>query len=81
MGSILSRKEPSEKPGAIHLQSLPISGALMFPNYRDYDLAPDGNRFVMIVPEDREQVGRPPQLRVEVVLNWTEELKQRVPTR
>jgi hypothetical protein len=47
---------------------------------RTYDVAPDGQRFIMV--KDMESPERPatPQQLV-VVLNWTEELKQRVPTR
>jgi Tol biopolymer transport system component len=44
---------------------------LTIPNY---DVSPDGERFVMI--KDESSSGR-----LNVVLNWTEELKQRVPTR
>jgi hypothetical protein len=40
----------------------------------NYDVAPDGERFVMV----REAPG---SSRLTLVLNWTEELKQRVPTR
>jgi len=40
---------------------------------RTYDVAPDGHRFLMIKPAP------PPD--IAVVLNWSEELKQRVPTR
>jgi hypothetical protein len=40
----------------------------------DYDLAPDG-RFLMVKRSAEEQP------RLHVVLNWQEELKQRVPTR
>jgi len=41
-----------------------------------YDVTPDGQRFVMI--QEGEQDSAPPQ--INVVLNWFEELKQRVPT-
>jgi Tol biopolymer transport system component len=41
---------------------------------RNYDVTPDGQRFVMIHPEERSA---PAQL--HVVLNWTEELKRLVP--
>ena len=41
-----------------------------------YDVSPDGDRFVMIQPV--EGVGGMSQ--INVVLNWFEELKQRVPT-
>ena len=43
-------------------------------NFADYDVAPDG-RFFAIRNEDSEQ----PQ--AYVVVNWIEELKQRVPTK
>jgi Tol biopolymer transport system component len=40
----------------------------------DYDVSPDGQRFLMLKPE--AGYGR-----LNVVLNWQEELKQRVPTK
>ncbi len=42
----------------------------------NYDVTPDGQRFVMVKPS--EQQGAATQ--INVVLNWFEELKQRVPT-
>src|SRR5262249_50597850 len=42
-----------------------------------YDVAPDGQRFLFITPPDEATADQP----ITVVLNWTEELKQRVPTR
>jgi Tol biopolymer transport system component len=45
-----------------------------FPNY---DVAPDGQRFLMLEPI--ESAGTAPT-QVNVVLNWFEELKRRVPT-
>jgi len=41
----------------------------------NYDITPDGKRFIMIKPEEGSE---PTQ--VNVVLNWFEELKRRVPT-
>ena len=41
--------------------------------YDDYDVTADGQRFVMF-PSSEDGAGR-----VTVVLNWTEELKARVP--
>jgi hypothetical protein len=46
-----------------------------FPNY---DVAPDGQRFLMLKPS--EQTASAPT-QINVVLNWTEELKRLVPTR
>jgi eukaryotic-like serine/threonine-protein kinase len=48
--------------------------AATFPNY---DVSPDGQRFLMIKPSEQEQAA-PTQ--INVVLNWFEELKRRVPT-
>ncbi|MDA2928116.1 protein kinase, partial [Acidobacteria bacterium AH-259-G07] len=45
--------------------------------YRDYDIAPDGQRFLMI--KEGVQTGETRQ-EIIVVLNWFEELKRLVPT-
>jgi Tol biopolymer transport system component len=42
----------------------------------DYDVSPDGQRFLMLKPSEEEAA--PTQ--INVVLNWFEELKQKVPT-
>jgi serine/threonine protein kinase/Tol biopolymer transport system component len=44
----------------------------------DYDVSPDGQRFLMLKPNDQTQSA---QTQINVVLNWFEELKRRVPTR
>jgi serine/threonine protein kinase/Tol biopolymer transport system component len=41
-----------------------------------YDVSPDGQRFLMLKPSEQTQAG-PTQ--INVVLNWFEELKQKVP--
>jgi len=43
----------------------------------NYDVSPDGQRFLMIKPTEQAQAA-PTQ--INVVLNWFEELKQKVPT-
>jgi len=43
----------------------------------NYDVSPDGRRFLMLKPTAQEQAA-PTQ--INVVLNWFEELKQKVPT-
>jgi len=43
----------------------------------NYDVSPDGQRFLMLKPSEQE-VAAPTQ--INVVLNWFEELKRRVPT-
>ncbi len=42
----------------------------------NYDVAPDGRRFVMIKESEQESAS----VQINVVLNWFEELKRRVPT-
>jgi Tol biopolymer transport system component/predicted Ser/Thr protein kinase len=44
---------------------------------QNYDVSPDGQRFLMIKPFEQAQAG-PTQ--INVVLNWFEELKQKAPT-
>jgi len=41
----------------------------------DYDVSPDGQRFLMLKPSAEQTPGQ-----INVVLNWPEELKQKVPT-
>jgi serine/threonine-protein kinase len=53
-------------------QYVPTPGT--FPNY---DVSPDGQRFLMLKPSESAEAA-PTQ--INVVLNWFEELKQKVPT-
>jgi hypothetical protein len=52
----------------------------MYQSYRDFDVTPNGDKFVVIVAEQKDaKAGAPaPALRIDVVLNWFEELKARV---
>jgi hypothetical protein len=43
----------------------------------NYDVSPDGQRFLMVKSSEQEAAA-PTQ--INVVLNWFEELKQKVPT-
>jgi serine/threonine protein kinase/Tol biopolymer transport system component len=43
----------------------------------NYDVSPDGQRFLMLRPSEQTQTA---QTQINVVLNWFEELKQKVPT-
>ncbi len=47
----------------------------LFEGCHDYDVAPDGQRFLMIKPDPAESG----PAHVKVVLNWFEEVKRRVP--
>lgn len=46
------------------------------PRMRNYDLRPDGQRFLMV----KQAVEEPPRNQIHVVVNWAEELKRLVPT-
>jgi serine/threonine-protein kinase len=51
---------------------------------RTYDITPDGQRFVGVIDPLQVQAAAPAApapKQIQVVLNWLEELKQRVPTR
>ena len=60
-------------------QTLPIEGFTVVAYYRDYDLTPDGERFVMVFPADRTEGDESSRPQINVVLNWTKELLERVP--
>jgi hypothetical protein len=49
------------------------------PNYfQNYDVSSDGQRFLMLKPVEQAQAA---PREIDVVLNWFEELKQKVPVR
>jgi Tol biopolymer transport system component len=52
-------------------QYMPAAGAYSYP-FPNYDVSPDGQRFLMITKESKPQIN--------VVLNWFEELKRRAPS-
>jgi hypothetical protein len=63
---------------------IPIPGAILGGNGRNYDITPDGKQFVVVVPPPNapgeSQTRRAPQ-QINVVLNWFTELQQRVPVK
>ncbi len=59
---------------------IPIERAILGGNGRYYDMTPDGKQFLVVMPPGAQgEAARPPAERINVVLNWLEELKQRVP--
>ena len=48
---------------------------------RNNDITPDGKRFLGVVPAGQTAFGAPATAQIQVVLNWFEELKARVPTK
>jgi WD40 repeat protein len=55
------------------------ANTLMYQGYRDYDVTPNGDKFVIIVSEQKDaKASAPaPAPRIDVVLSWFEELKAR----
>ncbi len=47
--------------------------------HRDYDIAPDAERFLMSFSADQTESSEPDVPQINIVLNWFEELKERVP--
>jgi serine/threonine-protein kinase len=60
-------------------QTLPVEGFNVVASYRDYDISPDGERLLMVFPADQPDSGDPSRPQINIVLNWFEELKERVP--
>lgn len=48
---------------------------------RSYDITPDGKRIVGAIDASQTQSGTPAAPQFQVVLNWFDELKQRVPVK
>ena len=60
-------------------QTLPIEGFTVMSSYRGYDITPDGERLVMVFPADQTGDASPPQ--INLILNWFQELTERVPVK
>ncbi len=72
------RNEPTfeaETPTVLFEGSYSYGRANLTPQY---DVSPDGQRFVMI--KESSDQGEKPLTQINVVLNWFEELKRLVPT-
>src|SRR5262245_22913915 len=67
---------PETEPAGAGLPFTPIP----FPE-RQYDITPDGKRFIGVVAAGESQAGTPGAPQIQDVLNWIEELKQRVPVK
>jgi hypothetical protein len=54
-------------------RTLPLEGFIVVSFYRDYDITPDGEKLLMMFPEDATESSGPPPQRIHIVLNWLEE--------
>ena len=62
---------------------LPIEGAIHPLAQRNYDVTPDGKQLIVVLPAQAAQSdpSRRASEQINVVLNWTEELKARAPVK
>jgi Tol biopolymer transport system component len=74
--SVSIHTQPSftfENPVALPITSFSTAGRL-----RNWDIAPDGKQFIGVIFAGQATSGTAPALQIQVVLNWFEELKQRM---
>jgi len=73
-----SRGDATQPSFAVGNRRLVFEGQYQLPPgaFPRYDVSPDGQRFLMLKPIEQAQA---PPTRINVVLNWFEELKRRVP--
>jgi TolB protein len=60
-------------------QTLPIERFNVVGYYRDYDLSANGEQLVLVFPADLDLTGQEASPRFNIVQNWFEEVKARVP--
>ena len=59
---------------------LPITGTIHdFGGPRNFDITPNGKQFLVVIPAAQSETNQQASLQINVVLNWLEELKRRVP--
>jgi hypothetical protein len=60
-------------------QQVPIGDFLSFGFYRRFDVMPDCERFLVVLSAEQTGTVQAPRSQLHVVLNWFEELKERIP--
>jgi hypothetical protein len=81
--------EPTFKRGnpKVLFKGMYFSYTLLTVTITPWDISPDGKKFLMIKPSGapagastaEKPATAPPRAKINIVLNWFEELKQRVP--
>jgi len=61
--------------------TLPIQNIVQRGGGRGFDITPDGKRFIVELTPDQTPGSQPVSQQINVVLNWFEDLKQRVPVK
>jgi serine/threonine-protein kinase len=59
-------------------EAVPIGRFMEFGYYRSFDVTPDGERFLVVLPPEQSELA-PVEPRVDIVVNWFEELKRLAP--
>ena len=60
-------------------QPVPIGDFISFAFYRSFDIMPNGEQFLVVLPGEQTGSREVPRPRLHVVLNWFDELQTRVP--
>ena len=61
--------------------AVPLDGGQFIAPGRNFDITPDGKQFVVVRAPSSPEQGKRTAQQIVVVVNWFDELKQRVPTR
>ena len=80
-GQILKVVEVATEPALTYTveQTLPIQEFNVASFYRDYDTTPDGEHLLMVYSAAGTDALESATPQINIVLNWFEELKERVP--
>jgi hypothetical protein len=62
-------------------RTLPITGFQPVVNNREYDVFPQETNLLMVLPPARQDTAPPPLVPITMIVNWTKELKARVPAK
>jgi len=73
--------EPAFKPGKPEILFRGTYSPLNLQEGHPWDISPDGKRFLMMKPPSTGTAPTAPRQKIIVVVNWFEELKQRVPVK
>ena len=61
-------------------EPLPVTGTVLAVNYvRNFDITPNGQNLLVILPLGSTEAGEPARPQINIIFNWFEELKERVP--
>ena len=63
----------------LRAENLPIAGFTIGLGTRNYDITPNGEHLIMVYPAATSDSGEPVTPRINIVLNWFEELLERLP--